>query len=43
MARDNHAFAKFNRIGLDQAGEPSPADLQLAWAAGARVIRLTPR
>jgi deazaflavin-dependent oxidoreductase (nitroreductase family) len=43
MARDNQNFAKFNKIGLDQAGEPSPADLHLAWAAGARVIRLTPR
>ena len=43
MARDNHNFAKFNKIALDQAGDPNPADLQLAWAAGARVIRLTPR
>ena len=43
MARDNHNFAKFNKIGLDQTGDPSPADLHLAWAAGARVIRLTPR
>jgi hypothetical protein len=43
MARDNHNFAKFNKIGLDEAGDPSQADLHLAWAAGARVIRLTPR
>ena len=43
MARDNHNFAKFNMIGFDQAGDPSPDDLQLAWAAGARVFRLTPR
>jgi deazaflavin-dependent oxidoreductase (nitroreductase family) len=43
MARDNHAFAKFNQIGLDPSGNPNPADLHLAWAAGARVIRLTPR
>jgi hypothetical protein len=43
MARDNHSFAKFNMIGFDQAGNPSPADLHLAWAAGARVFRLTPR
>jgi deazaflavin-dependent oxidoreductase (nitroreductase family) len=42
MARDNRNFAKFNKIGLDQAGNPSPDDLHLAWAAGARVIRLTP-
>jgi hypothetical protein len=43
MARDNHNFAKFNNVGLDQAGNPSPGDLHLAWAAGARVFRLTPR
>ena len=43
MARDNRNFAKFNKIGLDRAGEPSQADLQLAWAAGARAVRLTPR
>jgi deazaflavin-dependent oxidoreductase (nitroreductase family) len=43
MARDNHQFAKFNRIGLDQRGEPRPDDLHLVWATGARVVRLTPR
>ncbi|HEY7262627.1 MAG TPA: hypothetical protein VH589_14220 [Trebonia sp.] len=43
MARDNHAFAKFNRIGFDPGGNPVPADLHLAWAAGARAFRLTPR
>lgn len=43
MALDNHNFAKFNKIGFDQAGNPSPADLHLAWGAGARVVRLTPR
>ena len=43
MARDNHAFAKFNGIGFDPAGNPVPADLHLAWAAGARAFRLTPR
>ena len=43
MARDNHNFAKFNKVGLDQTGDPSPTDLHLAWAAGARVIRVTPR
>jgi hypothetical protein len=43
MARDNHAFAKFNKISIDRAGNPSSADLHLAWAAGARVFRLTPR
>ncbi len=43
MARDNHQFAQFNRIGLDEHGEPVPEDLRLAWAAGARAMRLTPR
>lgn len=43
MARDNHQFAKFNKIGLDQNGEPRPDDLHRAWAAGARVVLLTPR
>jgi deazaflavin-dependent oxidoreductase (nitroreductase family) len=43
MARDNHQFAKFNQIGLDERGEPSPEDLRLAWAAGARVALLTPQ
>jgi hypothetical protein len=43
MCRDNHQFAKFNKIGLDAAGNPSPEDLHLAWMAGARAFRLTPR
>lgn len=43
MARDNHQFAKFNKIGIDEAGQPDPTDLHLAWAAGARAVRLTPR
>jgi hypothetical protein len=43
MARDNHQFARFNKIGLDQHGDPSVGDLHLAWAAGARVALLTPR
>jgi hypothetical protein len=42
MARDNHAFAKFNKIGLDTNGNPDPGDLHLAWAAGARAIHLEP-
>jgi deazaflavin-dependent oxidoreductase (nitroreductase family) len=42
MARDNHNFANFNKIRIDAAGEPDPTDLQLAWAAGARAILLTP-
>lgn len=43
MASRNRQFAAFNRIGLDAAGQPDPVDLHLAWAAGARAIRLTPR
>jgi hypothetical protein len=43
MARDNHQFAKFNEIRLDERGEPRPDDLHLVWAAGARVVQLTPR
>jgi deazaflavin-dependent oxidoreductase (nitroreductase family) len=42
MARENHQFARFNQIGIDGSGAPSASDLHLAWAAGARVVRLTP-
>src|SRR6478752_8896333 len=43
LARDNHNFAKFNKIGIDGAGNPDPTDLHLAWSAGARAVRLTLR
>lgn len=43
MSRENHQFARFNRIALDAGGEPNPTDLRLAWAGGARVVRLAPR
>ena len=43
LARDNHQFARFNRIALDAAGEPDPADLRRCWEAGARSVRLAPR
>jgi hypothetical protein len=43
MSRDNGQFAKFNKISLDAAGTPDPADLHAAWASGARSILLTPR
>ena len=43
MARDNHQFAKFNRITLDRGGNPDAADLHRAWAGGARTALLTPR
>jgi deazaflavin-dependent oxidoreductase (nitroreductase family) len=42
MARDNHQFAKFNNIGLDEHGDPDPHDVQGAWAAGARAVLLRP-
>ena len=40
MCRDNHMFAKFNKVGLDAAGNPNPEDLHQAWLAGARAFRL---
>jgi deazaflavin-dependent oxidoreductase (nitroreductase family) len=43
MTRDNHNFAKFNNIGFDSSGNPIPAHLHLAWAAGARAFLLTLR
>jgi hypothetical protein len=43
MARDNHRFAQFNRIGFDQDGRPVGDDLRRAWSAGVRVVILTPR
>jgi deazaflavin-dependent oxidoreductase (nitroreductase family) len=43
MTRDNKAFANFNKIGFDPAGNPNREDLHLAWMAGARAFRLTPR
>ena len=43
MTRDNKAFANFNKVGFDAAGNPDPEDLHLAWMAGARAFRLTPR
>lgn len=43
MARDNHQFARFNKIGFDEHGDPRAGDLHLAWAAGTRVVILTPR
>jgi hypothetical protein len=43
MCQDNRTFANFNKIGFDAAGRPNPDDLHLAWMAGARAFRLTPR
>ena len=42
MSRDNHNFAKFNRIAIAADGTPDNGDLHLAWAAGARAVRLRP-
>jgi hypothetical protein len=43
MCLDNRNFAKFNKIGFDASGNPDQEDLHLAWMAGARAFRLTPR
>ena len=43
MCRQNRVFANFNKIGFDAAGNPNPEDLHLAWMAGSRAFRLTPR
>jgi deazaflavin-dependent oxidoreductase (nitroreductase family) len=43
MTRANKAFANFNKVGFDANGNPDPEDLHLAWMAGARAFRLTPR
>ena len=42
-ARDNHHFAKSTRSVSTPQATRTPHDLHLAWAAGARAIRLTPR
>jgi len=43
MCRDNRNFAGFQHVGFDADGNPDATDLSLAWAAGARAFRLTPR
>lgn len=43
ICRDNHGFARFNKIRIHHSGEPDPDDLHLAWASGARVFRLSPQ
>jgi hypothetical protein len=43
MARANPTFAKFSKIRLGEDGEPDHHELHLAWAGGARAIRLTPQ
>ena len=41
LCRDNGVFANLNKIALDSAGNPDPQDIHEAWAAGARVLRLS--
>jgi len=41
MARANPTFAKFNRIRLNDDGEPDRNDLRMAWLGGAHAITLT--
>jgi deazaflavin-dependent oxidoreductase (nitroreductase family) len=43
MARVNPTFAKFSNIHVSEDSEPDRHDLHLAWAGGARAIRLTPQ
>jgi deazaflavin-dependent oxidoreductase (nitroreductase family) len=43
ICRGNHGFARFNKVRIDDSGQPDPHDLHLAWAAGARVFRLSPQ
>jgi hypothetical protein len=43
MCRDNHGYAKFNRVGIRPDGTPDPGDLQLAWTYGGRAFLLSPR
>jgi hypothetical protein len=43
ICRDNHQFARFNKIRIDDAGEPNRDDLYLAWRAGSRVFRISPQ
>lgn len=40
ICRDNHNFARFNKVGLDKAGNSDPADLRRCWESGARVFKL---
>jgi hypothetical protein len=43
MCRDNHNFAKFNKVRLDKDGNPNVEDLRAAWQSGARAFKLTLR
>lgn len=41
MCRDNRNFAKFNKVRLDQDGNPNIEDLRATWQAGAQAFKLT--
>lgn len=43
ICRDNHNFARFNKVNMDKAGNPDPADLRQAWEGGARAFLLSLR
>jgi deazaflavin-dependent oxidoreductase (nitroreductase family) len=43
LAAANPTFARFSGVHVDQDGNADHRDLHLAWVAGARVIKLTPR
>jgi hypothetical protein len=43
IARENRAFANFNKITMHPDGSPDQDQLHRLWVAGARVFRLTPR
>ena len=43
IVRQNPDFARINKIRLDEDRTADPDDLRDAWAAGARVMRLTLR
>jgi deazaflavin-dependent oxidoreductase (nitroreductase family) len=43
ICRDNHQFARFNKVRLDKSGNPNPGDLRAAWEHGARAFKLTLR
>ena len=43
IARENRAFANFNKIAIHPDGRPDQEQLHRLWLAGARVFRLTPR
>lgn len=43
MCRNNRNFAKFNKVRLDNDGNPNVEDLRATWQAGGRAFKLTVR